>query len=141
MINLSKYDRQLITAELKFETSRSGGKGGQHVNKTESKVTLVFDLNESKVLTEDQKERIQSNLGPRIKSGVIRVSSESNRSQYRNKSDAISRFFNILENSLQTAKPRVASKLPKSVKRKRLKAKKLHQDKKELRKKVRNTDY
>ena len=55
---LSKYERELLMSELKFETSRSGGKGGQHVNKTESKVTLVFNVAESSVLSSEKKLQI-----------------------------------------------------------------------------------
>ena len=126
MIALGKYERQLIVSELKFETSRSGGKGGQHVNKTESKVTLVFDVNASQVLTDVQKFRINKNLASRLSSGVLRISCDHNRSQFRNKSDGISRFFQILEKALHKDKFRIPTKTPGSVKRKRLKNKKFN---------------
>ncbi len=135
--SLSKYERELLTGELKFETSRSGGKGGQHVNKTESKVTLVFDLNESLVLSSAQKNQIFDKLESRISSDVLRISSSSNRSQYRNKAEVISRFFHLIEEALEKRKLRIPTKTPKSVKRKRLKNKKINKDKKNLRKKVR----
>lgn len=138
---LSKYDRQLLIAGLKFETSRSGGKGGQHVNKTESKVTLVFNVRESKTLSESQKSRIEFNLATRIKSGSLRISAENNRSQFRNKSEAISRFLHLLEKALHKTKYRIPTKTPKSVKRKRLQDKKRNQEKKTLRKKVRKSDF
>jgi ribosome-associated protein len=55
------FDIDLLISELQFQTSRSGGKGGQHVNKTESKVQLFFDVNNSKILSAEQKTRILKN--------------------------------------------------------------------------------
>ena len=126
---------------MKFGTSRSGGKGGQHVNKTETKVTLVFDVRDSNFLTFNQKERIERSISSRINSGVLRINSEATRSQVRNKSEAISRFFSILENALKKPVKRIPTKIPKSKKEGRLRAKKKTQEKKELRKKIRKQDY
>lgn len=138
MIRLSKYDRQQLINEARFETSRSGGKGGQHANKTETRVTLVLDIHDSNVLSFAQKERIQRNLNSHVKSGVLRISSEKHRSQSMNKNEVIKRFLATLENALKEQEKRVPTKVPKAQKEKRLEEKKRLQHKKALRKKVRD---
>ena len=141
MIALSKYQREELIRELQFETSRSGGKGGQHANKTESRVTLVFNVSDSQLLNFGQKERLQIVLDSRLQAGVLRISSEAERSQHRNKEIVIRRFFELLESSLQIPKKRIPTKLSAAKKKARLEAKKRHQQKKNLRKKIRKDDY
>ena len=63
--------QKIISSELTFNTSRSGGKGGQHVNKTESKVELVFDLENSEGLSDDEKEWLRVKLESKLKDGKI----------------------------------------------------------------------
>lgn len=141
MTNRLKYRIDQVISELQFETSRSSGKGGQHVNKTESKVTAVFDLRHSLVFTDKEKELLKANLRGRIQNGVIRVSSQESRSQHRNKQISIQRLLDLLDQGLVAPKVRKERKVTKSQKENRLKAKKQHAEKKSLRKKIRKEDY
>lgn len=136
-----KYRLELIISELQFETSRSSGKGGQHVNKTESRVTAVFDLHNSQVFSDQEKERMGLNLRNRLQNGVLRVSSQESRSQHRNKDIAIERLIELLDGSMYVPKVRKKKKVTKSQKEARLKNKKQHSEKKNLRKKIRKEDY
>jgi ribosome-associated protein len=132
---LLKYSRESYLSEATFETARSGGKGGQHVNKTESKVTLIFDLNQTALFTEEEKIRIAKKLGSHYHDGIIRVSSETSRSQFQNKSIATERFFEILEKALFVQKKRIPTKISKGKKEKRLQSKKISSEKKKFRRK------
>jgi ribosome-associated protein len=135
MKTLLKYPHEAYLAECTFETARSGGKGGQHVNKTESKVTLIFDLNQTALFTEEEKARIAKKTGSHYHDGILRVTSETSRSQFQNKKLATERFFEILEKALVVPKKRVPTKVSKAKKEKRLKTKKIHSDRKKMRRK------
>lgn len=122
--------------ELTFKVSRSGGKGGQNVNKVSSKVELEFNVQASVLLTDVQKAVIMEKLGNRINSeGVLRIVSQTERSQLGNKRKVIDKFHELLIKALTPRKKRVATKPGKTVKEKRLKEKKQHSEKKALRKK------
>ncbi|PCJ83763.1 MAG: aminoacyl-tRNA hydrolase [Flavobacteriales bacterium] len=122
--------------ELTFKTTRSSGKGGQHVNKVETRVELYFDVRNSQLISDEQKERIAEKLKNRISNeGILFLSSEKSRSQIANKKDAVERFYQLLEKALKKEKPRIATKPSKGAKEKRLKEKKMHTKKKEMRKK------
>jgi len=136
-----KYKREKLISELKFETSRSSGKGGQHVNKTESRVDLVFDVVNSKVLSYNERKRIESVLASRIHSGILRLSCQENRSQHRNKEIVTERFIKLLQNALIVHKKRIPTKLSKSKQKKRMNDKKKHSEKKNERKRVNKNDY
>ena len=84
-----------ILTEVTFKTSRSGGKGGQHVNKTESRVSLFFNVLNSKVLTEEQIETLKQKLSLSIE-GTFQVDCEASRSQLRNKDMCVQKFYFIL---------------------------------------------
>lgn len=114
----------LIT-ELTFKTSRSGGSGGQHVNKVSSKVELNFNVRLSAFLNEEQREKICVKLASRINSeGILQVISQSERSQFRNKKIAIDKFIEWIESCFLVVKKRRATQVPKGVKEKRLLEKK-----------------
>lgn len=128
-------DRELIIQELDFKAVRSSGAGGQNVNKVASKVVLSFNLQASKALTEEEKQIAATNLTNRLTNeGILILNCDEDRSQLRNKDIVIKRFFHIMEGALVVPKIRKATRIPKSVIKKRLKNKKTLSEKKQLRK-------
>ncbi len=122
--------------ELKFKTSRSGGKGGQHVNKVEAKVILYFNVIESLCLTTKEKDIILTKIGDKLVGGkYLQLIVSETRSQAKNKEIAINRFLSLLNKLLIVKNRRKPTKTPKSVKEKRLKLKRMKSEKKKLRKK------
>jgi ribosome-associated protein len=128
--------QKIISSELTFNTSRSGGKGGQHVNKTESKVELVFDLENSEGLSDDEKEWLRVKLASKLKDGKIHIIAQTDRSQLKNKAEAIQKFYVLLTKSLVKPKKRKPTKISKAVKEKRLNAKKIRKEVKQTRRKI-----
>jgi ribosome-associated protein len=114
-------DLEIPEEELTFLTSRSGGPGGQNVNKLETKVTLRFDLAGSPRLSEEQRQRIRERLATRItRDGVLQVSSQRHRTQAANREAAVARFAELVGEALQEETPRKPTKVPRAVKRRRL---------------------
>lgn len=96
--------------ELSFTTSRSSGPGGQKVNKTSTRVTLLFDVEHSQSLNATQRSLIRYRLHGRINAeGVLRVTAQRERSQASNRDLALSRFAELLREALSTAPPREAT--------------------------------
>jgi ribosome-associated protein len=125
-------------SELKFSFSRSGGAGGQNVNKVETKVTIRWNFQESKALSESQKALIAEKLKNRIdkKSGELVVCSQTERTQGANRSKAIE-MMNALVGRAAIASPeRKSTKVPKREKIKRKEEKRKISEKKELRRRV-----
>ena len=111
--------------ELWYTTSRSGGPGGQHVNKVSSRVTLWFDVTNSPSLSDTQKQLILARLATRInRDGVLRVVSQQHRSQSANREAAVERFTSLLQTALVRTPPRHKTRVPAAVKRRRLEDKK-----------------
>lgn len=134
-------DNESLKKELTYRTSRSGGAGGQHVNKVESKVTLIWDIQASQVLTEDERTRVSHKLANRLNGeGVLQMEASSERSQVKNKEIVTERFFNLLRQALKIEKKRVATKVPKSQILDRLDRKKKQSQKKQNRRKNINFD-
>ncbi|MBL0014467.1 MAG: aminoacyl-tRNA hydrolase [Flavobacterium sp.] len=117
-------DVEKIKSELNFKAVRSSGAGGQNVNKVSSKVILTFDIPNSTGLSFDEKNQLKSKLGPRLTTDFILIlNGDQDRSQLRNKTLVTKRFFEILEIALKVQKQRKATKIPRSVIEKRIKAK------------------
>ena len=114
-----------LSSEITVKTSRSGGKGGQHVNKVSTKVELAFDLTNTQLLSEDQKALLLARLSGKLtKEGVLLIVSQSERTQLGNKRVAMAKLIELLEKNLIVEKKRKPTKVPKSVIEKRLIAKK-----------------
>jgi len=103
-----------ISKEFRFKTSKSSGSGGQHVNKTESKVELVFDVVQSAALTDEQKFVLCSRLEKELIDGVLHVISFEQRSQIKNKEIAVKKLFQTLEKALKPVKKRKKTKPSKA---------------------------
>jgi ribosome-associated protein len=115
-------DRPAIPAgEFSFRTSRSGGPGGQNVNKVETRVTLLFDLNGSPSLSEEEKARIRTRLASRVgKDGFLRVVCQKHRSQSANRDEAVARFEALLGRALAREAPRRPTKPSRASRERRL---------------------
>jgi ribosome-associated protein len=118
-------NKTAILSELIFNTSRSGGAGGQHVNKVETKVEVYWDIPKSLAINDDQRSLITQKLKNKIDSdGILKMASSKTRSQLKNKEDAISKLLVLIEKALTIQPKRIPTKVPKSVVKKRLSDKK-----------------
>ena len=118
-------DAENIIKELTFKAIRSGGAGGQHVNKVSSKVVLFFDISKSENLRDEEKELLTKNLRSRLtKDSILILSCGESRSQHKNKEIVIDRFNTLISNGLKITKKRRLTKPSKSSIRKRLETKK-----------------
>lgn len=131
-------DIEKIISELSFKAVRSSGAGGQNVNKVSSKVVLTFDLNASQALSEEEKLLLTTNIAARLTSeNLVILNCDEDRSQLKNKEIVIKRFLEIIKRGLYVPKVRKATKVPKSVIKKRIKDKKNISEIKQSRKKPR----
>ena len=129
--------QQELNREVKFRMSRSSGSGGQHVNKVATKVELIFDVDASAVLDDRQKATILEKLRKRInKTGELQVTAQASRSQVLNRKAALRKFEQLIRQALTPPKRRQGPPKLKPDAKKRLKAKKMHSEKKRNRKKV-----
>ena len=127
------FDEALLISELTFKAIRSSGAGGQHVNKVASKVVLNFNLKQSEVFSEAQKNLLLNNLSNRLTTdGILILQSDESRSQHKNKELVVKRFLDLIKQGLKVPKKRKPTKIPKALKR--LSKKKQQADKKANRK-------
>ena len=125
-----RFPEELLT----FTFSRSGGPGGQNVNKVNTRVTLLLDLDGCDALNETEKRRIRARLGGRIsKDGHLRVVCLRHRTQRANREAAVERFFELLAAALHSPKPRRSTGVPARERRKRLEEKRRRGEGKRLR--------
>ncbi len=126
---------ECLLKEVGFRTSRASGPGGQHVNKTESRVELLWDPETSGCIDDQQKAVIQRRLASRLnEKGILILACEKFRSQHRNKAEVTERFLTLVQSSLAPQAKRIPTKPTRSSKEKRIQAKKTRGEIKQLRK-------
>jgi ribosome-associated protein len=111
--------------EISYSFSRSGGPGGQKVNKTSTRVTLLFNVDASESLSESERALVKQRLAGRIgKDGVLRVVSQQYRTQTANRREALERFVELMKAALKRERKRKRTRVPETVKEERLRSKK-----------------
>jgi ribosome-associated protein len=131
------FNKAELQKETSYKASRSGGKGGQNVNKVSSKVELLFSVDNSALFTDDEKAVLNEKLQNRLnKDGLVQIICDEERSQYLNKEKAIERLIVLLTKALHKPKTRKPTKVSKAAKAARLESKKINSAKKERRRRV-----
>lgn len=136
MTTSRKITTSLLGKEISFLTSRSSGPGGQNVNKVNTKVTLKFDVVQSAILSQEEKEIIAIKLHSRITTdGVLILTSQDKRSQLDNKQAVVLKFDQLMIKAFEKKKPRKATKPSKGAVETRISKKKRQSEKKQWRQK------
>ena len=137
MKSIEEIQERKLIKECVFKTARSGGAGGQNVNKVESKVELWFNISESELLTEEEKTILIHKLFKRLeKETTIHLQEQTDRTQLKNKALIKDKIYKLILLGFKTIKPRKPTKVSKAVKAKRLENKKIKGEIKQLRKKI-----
>lgn len=119
------FSKEELVKEVDFKAVLSGGPGGQHANKTSTKVVLSWSLENSQIFTEEEKERLQNKLSSKLtKEQVLQLSSDHSRSQHKNKEVVIKKFLKLIEQGLHIPRKRKKTKPSRASKKKRLENKK-----------------
>jgi ribosome-associated protein len=131
-----------FSKEFEYRTSRSGGPGGQNVNKVSSKVELRFHVNNSELLSEEEKALLHEKLGNYIsQEGYLQLTCQTERSQLANKERCIQKFYELLGKAFTKQKARKATKPSRAAHQERIASKKKLSDKKATRGRIRSSDY
>ena len=128
-------DTELLKSEITYKYVRSSGSGGQHVNKVSSKAELYFNLEKSVAFNDREKLKLSNFFNNRLtKEGVLILACDESRSQFRNKALVTQRFIELIKEGLKKEKIRIKTRVPRGVKKKRLKNKRINAEKKTNRK-------
>lgn len=118
-------------SELQYRASRAGGAGGQHVNTSSTRIELLWDLDRSVAVTDDERARIRTKLASRLDSEeMVRVVASDRRSQAQNRQSADERLASLVRRALHVQKTRRATKVPRATREQRLSSKKKQSDRK-----------
>ncbi|MDP4187610.1 MAG: alternative ribosome rescue aminoacyl-tRNA hydrolase ArfB [Bacteroidota bacterium] len=123
-----------FSPEFTFNASRSSGAGGQNVNKVSTKVELRFNIDDSQILSQEEKEILKKKLATKIsQEGFLIIVSQTGRTQFQNKEKVIEKFYALVEKALKPVRKRKPTRPTKASKEKRLEEKRIHSERKSIR--------